>query len=691
MKLHKSHILDLILPGILFILAFTINFSELTGEWWPISALPREVPLILAFLLWNWGFSRIQWFQKLTIPKKLGFLGLDLVLILVGMRVLSGSLKDVFSLDPYGYPLLRYPVHGVYLAAIFIIVLLGFSALAILKELIFIQQRKSTQRNYRMLFFLIFITGVYSLWLHEKGAFFQGFDILNNATTVDYILFSLFCIFSIVNGFRCKWIHYLSKPRKVLVFFVGTIVFTVLLFNLIRPFCHCQIFSLFVVSCLNYFLLFMGIYLGMALFGILLLLPSAGLMDRKIREIRFLQDLSSTIGSVFEKNELIAKAVDLAHNVVDADATWIELKESGGYQLAGTFGIKKEMIKKIPDTVFTSIRNSLKKSDEALLVSDVFKDDTTFEMKQWEVKTGSLLAARICFKKKELGILYALKKERYGFIEDTRDLFQAFASQVAAALQNTKLVQVTIDQQVYKEELKIAHEAQMRILPQSMPEIKGVEIEGYCGTANEIGGDFYDIIKINEDRVDILVGDVSGKGAEAAFCMAELKGVIQALVPHHSSPKKLILEINTFILNNFDPNMFATMVYGIYLPKEKKIRVVRTGHPPICLIRNNEVTWIETKGLGLGLVDNEFMSKSLMEKTVSLRKEDVLFFHTDGVEEARNAKGDEFGEQAVTEMLQGLKGKNAKEIAQEIHQKIEQFIRRVPRHDDITYVVMKVV
>jgi len=289
-----------------------------------------------------------------------------------------------------------------------------------------------------------------------------------------------------------------------------------------------------------------------------------------------------------------------------------------------------------------------------------------------------------------MGILYAATRESFGFVEDVRALFQTFADQVAVALENANLLQVTIDQEVYLEELRVAHEAQMRLLPQQMPDIDGIELDAFCATANEIGGDFYDLIPVGEDRLDIVIGDVSGKGASAAFYMAELKGVTQALAPHFSFPKNLLIEVNGFVQNHFEANTFVTMVYAIFLYQKRQLRVVRAGHPPSGLVRKNRVTWMETKGLGLGLAPNALFKKTLEEKVINLKKGDTVFFYTDGLSEARNVQGEEYGEEVLTETLLDLHGQGAGDILQAIRGRVDTFSEGVPRHDDVTLVALKV-
>jgi len=696
MAIQKHRVIGIVFPLLIFLGVIALDL-----RWWPEGYSPfaygksKELLLGIALGLLVWGTPHLKWLTNRTLLQKLRLLGLFVFVLWAGNKLLSVRSPSSIQVFDDGISMPAPVFSDALWTVIFLgVVIVSVWILTILKELVYVQQGKKTERNYRLLLIFIFLQIVYVMASRREatGTILSSWDVrnLSDTTSLGNIFFFPILLFAFINGFRCKWIHYLNKSQKTGFFFYFTLVYSFALLMLVKTPNVFSTYSVVVDSFFRSLILFYVIYSGVAILGILFLLPSAGLVDRRIKEIQSLQALSETIGSVFDMKELISKTMELSRKVVGSDMSWIELREDSGYRLAGALGVKIEDVEKIPNSVRAAIRKEGEKVTGALLINDLTKNKNTKGIRKWNRKAGSLLAAQIRYKQRELGVLYALKHDLFGFVEESRALFRAFADQVAVALENVNLVQVTVEQQVYREELRMAHEAQMRLLPREMPNVPGVELGAFCITANEIGGDFYDIIQVDNKRLDIVIGDVSGKGASAAFYMAELKGVIQALAPHYASPKKILTEMNGFLQKHFEQDTFVTLVYGIYFPVKKQIHLVRAGHPPVAQIRGKKVTWLETDGMGLGMASNDVFNRSTDEKILQLKKGDTLVFHTDGLIEARNKQGEEFGEALLEETLTNLKGEKSEEVLNEIRSCMENFTQGVPRHDDVTLVVFRI-
>ncbi len=692
----KSLKIKFIISVILFIIAFSLgsgSFSSYGIDFFLGIARFREIVIFISLLLFYQVISQIKWFENINLIRRLQYFGLGLIIIWI-WTMISGS--NVFFSNIVNkeieYKTIRSLPDLFTIITVFCFFIIIIAMLVLIKELIFIQQRKYTERNYKFLIFLLFLIIFFSIW--QDGFVTRIFSSreVTSLIPLNTILYSLLFLYFFINGLRCKWIHYLNKRQKLLILFIGSMLTPLIIITIINMDPVIQQYGKVIGSSIKSLFLFFGVYTSMALIGILFQLPSAGIMDRRMKDLKLLKNLSASIGSIFDINELISKSTDLSKDIVNADFTLLELKKNNEYELQGWYGISRIRAEKIPPEFFFQIRKILEQNKNSIFINNFLQDQRVKGIKHKGINIGSMLASFIQLKNEKLGVLYAISKNKFAFMEDSIGIFCSVADQVAVALKNLNLFNITLEQQAYKEELRVAHEAQMRLLPQKILPVKEIEIEGMTLTANEVGGDLYDYYLVGDNRLDIVIGDVSGKGAFAAFNMAELKGVIQALAPHLKSPKEILSETNEFIRNNFKRDMFTTMIYAVYLFNEKELCFVRAGHPPLCFLKDNKVDWLEPNGLGLGLANQKIFNNSLEEKSIVLKSGDVVFFHTDGIEEARNEDGEEFGEDILTDTLAkfDVLNSNAKEIIEKVFNRVNTFTTRTSVHDDMSMVVLKI-
>lgn len=653
-----------------------------------IDPFAREIVILCAVLILAFPILRDHGSRQKDLIAQMQGLGLSVILLWIPAFIIQRQVY--FDTESYGllapFDLFIWSV----LAAALVVFL--FRILGFMKAMIYVQQSRNTEKNFRLFFVLLFVLILFDLRMDggaaadamDERTFYFGDSVWRN------VLMAAVLLTVLINGFRNKWIHYLKRGQKWLVLVLLAFIYPfslTFLFTLpsaIDP--YSRTLGTFTVGVV----LFWAVYGGTAVVGVLVQLPSAGLMDRRVEEIGSLQSLSATIGSIFDVDQLIVKTLSQALRVVGADCAWLELKEEDGFRAAGRQGIRENEIEALPAPGITPVRDSVLQKEPVLLINNIVRDKRTEHWKRWRrVRAGSLLAARLQVKDHALGALYAVCESPFGFTEESRGLFKAFADQVAIAIENARLVELSIEQERYRQELKLAHEAQMRLLPRSMPEIPGAEVQGVCITANDIGGDFYDVIAVHSDRVDILVGDVSGKGASAAFYMAELKGVVQTLATLFASPVDIVSEVNTFIRNQFDSDMFVTMIYSVYIPSEKQLHMVRAGHPPAVHVTPDQVRPYESSGLGLGLVDTSQLRGSLEESRLNLREDEAVVLYSDGVIEARNREGEEYGEFRFQEDLFDVKSFSCVAMMTELRRRLESFMGSTPMHDDLTLVTLK--
>ena len=248
------------------------------------------------------------------------------------------------------------------------------------------------------------------------------------------------------------------------------------------------------------------------------------------------------------------------------------------------------------------------------------------------------------------------------------------------------------ERQRMQQELKIARAVQMSFLPKANPVTSTLDIASRCAPALEVGGDYYDFIRLADHRLGVAVGDVSGKGTQAAFFMTLTKGFLNALAHVSSSPSQILTQVNKLFYENVERGMFISMVYGIFDTHQHTLTLARAGHNPVIMrkSRATEVQVVNPMGLALGLDQGETFSKSIQEVTINFQSGDLFVFYTDGFPEAMNKTMEEFGEERLCKTVEKYSHGTAGEIMDGVFVDMKQFTGKAKQHDDMTIVVVKV-
>jgi serine phosphatase RsbU (regulator of sigma subunit) len=243
-----------------------------------------------------------------------------------------------------------------------------------------------------------------------------------------------------------------------------------------------------------------------------------------------------------------------------------------------------------------------------------------------------------------------------------------------------------------EEELRIARQIQMSLLPQSAVTVPGLRVAALCLPAAEVGGDYYDLLPLGATRLGVLVADVSGKGTSAALYMAELKGLALSLSRVHSSPGKLLSEANRILAANTDSRTFVTMTYAVVDVEAGVMRFARAGHNPLLHLeaRSGRARLLTPPGIGLGLDRGERFDQVLQEVELKLASGDVFLFFTDGLSEAMNAASELFGESRLQAVLEQSEALTTEELRERILEEIRVFVGDEAQHDDMTLVILQV-
>jgi sigma-B regulation protein RsbU (phosphoserine phosphatase) len=248
-----------------------------------------------------------------------------------------------------------------------------------------------------------------------------------------------------------------------------------------------------------------------------------------------------------------------------------------------------------------------------------------------------------------------------------------------------------------EQELKIARSIQMSLLPQGPFQMPGVSLSGHCEPAREVGGDYYDFLPLDEDRLGILIADVSGKGTSAALYMAELKGLVLSLSRNHVSPRKMLIEANRIISKHLDARSFITMTYAVVDLRARTMTCARAGHCPLVYVpgpdahsRAPQVLTPEGMVLGLQFDLGDTFDRLLEEVTLPLGRGDLFVLYTDGISEAMNEQGDCFGDHRLVELAERNADLRSDDLCERILSEVHTFAGDAAQHDDMTMVLLKI-
>ncbi len=267
-------------------------------------------------------------------------------------------------------------------------------------------------------------------------------------------------------------------------------------------------------------------------------------------------------------------------------------------------------------------------------------------------------------------------------------------NQMTGSIEN--LLQTAAEKKRLEEELRIARQIQMSLLPRGPLDFGGLAITALCVPAREVGGDYYDFFPLGPRRLGVLIADVSGKGTSAALYMAELKGLVLSLSQIYQSPRQLLIEVNRIISDNLDTRSFITMTYAVLDLDAATMTFARAGHTPLVFLQDGSAAGAQSlapNGLVVGLRipgAQEKFTELLEERRIDLCRGDVIALYTDGITEAMDAQSDLFGDARLNHLITEHGHLEAADLRERILREVEAFVGDADQHDDMTMILIKV-
>lgn len=306
--------------------------------------------------------------------------------------------------------------------------------------------------------------------------------------------------------------------------------------------------------------------------------------------------------------------------------------------------------------------------------------------------TDARLAIALRAKNEIVGLLLLGRpKDREHYTDAEKQVFSSCAEVFALMVENARLTGRAIEQERLQRDLELAAEVQRRLLPSEPPGSSAFALAAFSLPARTVGGDYYDFLDLGGERIGIALADISGKGIAAALLMSVVQASLRVIATEGETPlSELAARMNGFVYRSTGTNKYATFFYAEVNQHGRKLRYVNAGHNAPYLVRRGDssvdITELSTGGTVLGL----FPDVQYEEANVDLCPGDLLVAFTDGITEALDAEGQEFGEQRLKDFLRSATGRTAEQISSSLAGRIRDWTGEAEQHDDLTFVVVKV-
>jgi sigma-B regulation protein RsbU (phosphoserine phosphatase) len=265
-------------------------------------------------------------------------------------------------------------------------------------------------------------------------------------------------------------------------------------------------------------------------------------------------------------------------------------------------------------------------------------------------------------------------------------LLQGVAHQAATAVENTELFEEVARDREIRKELEVASEVQAQLFPVAIPRSDGCQIVGRCLPASSVSGDFYDFLDLPGDRIGLAIGDVSGKGMAAALLMANLQGLLRSQAPTAENPADLLRRINRQLYGSSRGAKYCTFFYAVYNGRDRRLEYVNAGHNPPLLLSGASTRFLPSTGVPLGLFPE--VSHDVHCEVLDPAARVVLY--SDGITEARNPAGEEYGVDRLAGLIARVGDSNASGLMERIFADAHDFSCGAPIEDDQTIVMLQV-
>lgn len=673
-----------VVTGIAWVAVF---FTDLSVVFSLKTGIQPDIPVWLPGILFNIYLICLYYYYKLKIERDeiLNFVDLLWRVFATGLvaTIVSLALRLIEFLPGTS----RLAGHFLYLEITYLITMPLMAGFLIMcfsawKRLILYQKSKWLLRLWQVFEYGLLISIVYnSIPLPELDWLYD-------------VLLALFVVIGLVLSANTKWVAYLNFRQKwtslllllLSVFYLVYLFYTsnsqiVAAFNDERGIIDHR-YHLFFLAVF----IFVVMYCSFAFLVILFNLPTTSVFEQKLEEVVNFQRISQSIQTEQSEESVYNILLETSVSTVFADAAWLEIKNNEHHHRLFTYRISEKEA--------SDIINHLKNNHVTGILEQA-QDKTKNLSKHLSSLRGSrfrsILAFPIYVKGDNIGTLALLKELSDGFNKEMTKIVSTFANQAGISIENFRLMEEALQSERYKEELKIAKMVQKSLLPEVLESDADFEMAAFSESADEVGGDYYDTLRIADTELALIIADVSGKGTTAAFHMSQMKGIFHSLAQNCIRPEEFMTRANNALTKCLERGSFISATFFVIDTREKVIRYSRAGHCPVLYYRaaTGTAEFLKDKGVALGMVRNSSYSNFIGANELNYQPGDIMVLYTDGITESKSSKGEEFGYDRLLKCVMEVRDKPAKEIMDYLIARLYEFSGTDNINDDYTTLIVK--
>ena len=416
-----------------------------------------------------------------------------------------------------------------------------------------------------------------------------------------------------------------------------------------------------------------------------------------IDKLRMLLDITKTISRSLDLDEVLNLVMDTLDSLIPYDAAGIylvkcsaplaewegDLDETCVFHTQAVRGYDIDDLQELHLKMGEGLIGHVAVTGKPYVSHDVGQDHRYINARP---RTQSEMVAPIISNEEVIGVFDLESDELDAYTNDDLEVLMLLASQVAIIIEKVMLHEQLIEKQRLQTQLEVARQVQLQLLPGRDPQIEGYDISAYNFPTEEVSGDYYDWVRVYDDQIGIVIADVSGKGVPAALLMAFLRASLRAATHIGYAPHISMSKVNYLLWESIERNQFVTAFHGILDATNRTLSYSNAGHSPALLMKADGTSHFEERG---GVPLGMFRDSRYYEYFETIESGEVLVLYTDGVTEAMNAAGEEYGRERLITAVRECRDQPARDMIDFMHRDLIAWTEGHGITDDVTFFIVK--